>query len=83
MARTRSAPDFSRGEASSRLLPVPAGSATTTAPPFFGVEMPDPPSILPPRVERTAGLSGRAAVAVLDEAWREAGWIASSPSGSA
>ena len=43
------------------------------SPPFFGVEMPDPPSILPPRVERTAGLSGRAAVAVLDEAWREAG----------
>lgn len=43
------------------------------SPPFFGVEMPDPPSILPPRIERTAGLSGRAAVAVLDEAWREAG----------
>lgn len=54
-------------------LARPGRQRDDDSPPFFGVEMPDPPSILPPRVERTAGLSGRAAVAVLDEAWREAG----------
>lgn len=42
-------------------------------PPFIGVEMPEPPSGLPPRVERTVGLSGRVAVSVLTEAWHEAG----------
>lgn len=39
---------------------------------FIGVEMPEPPVILPPRVARTASLSGRAAISVLDEAWRDA-----------
>ncbi|WP_029002376.1 beta-ketoacyl synthase N-terminal-like domain-containing protein [Azorhizobium doebereinerae] len=47
----------------------PAGAAT----PFIGVEMPDPPDVLPKRIARTAGLSGRVAVAVLGEAWTEAG----------
>ena len=41
--------------------------------PFIGVEMPDPPPILPPRLTRTATLSSRAAISVLDEAWNEAG----------
>lgn len=40
---------------------------------FMGVEMPDPPDLLPKRVARTAGFGARVAVAVLDEAWREAG----------
>lgn len=39
---------------------------------FIGIEMPDPPSILPPRVERTVGLSARVAVSVLNEVWQEA-----------
>lgn len=43
----------------------------TTA--FLGVEMADPPAILAPRVARTAGFGARAAIAVVDEAWREAG----------
>jgi malonyl-ACP decarboxylase len=42
-------------------------------PTFLGAEMPDPPALLPPRVARTASLTGRIAVAVIDEAWREAG----------
>jgi malonyl-ACP decarboxylase len=37
-----------------------------------GFELPEPPRILSPRVERTAGLSARIAVAVLAEAWMEA-----------
>jgi malonyl-ACP decarboxylase len=40
---------------------------------FVGVEMPEPADILSPRVARTAGFGSRVAVAVLDEAWREAG----------
>lgn len=40
---------------------------------FIGIEMPDPPEILPKRVARTAGLSARVAVAVVREAWAEAG----------
>lgn len=40
---------------------------------FMGVEMPEPPDILPKRVARTAGFGARVAVSVLDEAWREAG----------
>ncbi|WP_417675545.1 beta-ketoacyl synthase N-terminal-like domain-containing protein [Roseibium sp.] len=47
--------------------------------PFIGVEMPDPPSILPPRLARTATLSSRAAISVLDEAWNEAGLEAVDP----
>ncbi|MDN3720445.1 beta-ketoacyl synthase N-terminal-like domain-containing protein [Roseibium salinum] len=35
--------------------------------------MPEPPAILPPRIARTVGLSARAAVSVLSEAWQEAG----------
>ena len=49
-----------------RQCPEPAGA------PFIGAEMPEPPDLLPKRVARTASLAGRAAVAVLDEAWREA-----------
>lgn len=40
---------------------------------FYGAELPEPPDILPPRLARTAGFGSRVAVAVLDEAWREAG----------
>jgi len=41
--------------------------------PFIGIELPEPiPTILPPRIERTVGLSGRVAVSVLHEAWHEA-----------
>jgi len=39
---------------------------------FVGAELPEPPPLLPPRVARVTGLAGRVAVAVLDEAWREA-----------
>ena len=55
------------------VLARPGRQAPDGSTAFIGVEMPDPPVVLPPRVERTAGLGGRAAVAVLDEAWREAG----------
>lgn len=47
---------------------LPDGSSA-----FTGIELPDPPALLPARMARTAGLPGRAAIAVLDEAWREAG----------
>ncbi|MBL4837427.1 MAG: hypothetical protein JKY34_07595 [Kordiimonadaceae bacterium] len=41
--------------------------------PFIGIELPEsPPTILPARIERTVGLSGRVAVSVLHEAWHEA-----------
>jgi len=40
---------------------------------FMGVEMPEPPDLLPKRVARTAGFGARVAVSVLDEAWREGG----------
>ena len=40
---------------------------------FLGAELPEPPDLLPGRVARTTGLTGRVAVAVIDEAWREAG----------
>ncbi|EKE75765.1 beta-ketoacyl synthase N-terminal-like domain-containing protein [Oceanibaculum indicum] len=46
---------------------------------FIGLELPDPPELLPARIARTAGLPGRAAIAVLDEAWREAGLEALDP----
>jgi malonyl-ACP decarboxylase len=39
---------------------------------FIGVELPEPPELLPRRTARTASLSARVAIAVLDEAWREA-----------
>lgn len=38
----------------------------------IGIEMPEPPAILPPRIARTATFSARVAVAVLGEAWRDA-----------
>lgn len=41
--------------------------------PYIGAEMPEPPDLLPKRVARTASLTGRVAIAVLHEAWREAG----------
>jgi len=47
----------------------PAGDGA----PFVGAELPEPPALLPPRVARITGLPGRVAVAVLDEAWHEAG----------
>lgn len=47
--------------------------------PFIGVEMPEPPALLPPRLARTATLSSRAAISVLDEAWNEAGLDAADP----
>jgi malonyl-ACP decarboxylase len=40
---------------------------------FIGIEMPEPPEILSKRVARTAGLSARVALAVVQEAWTEAG----------
>lgn len=40
---------------------------------FIGVEAPGPPEILTRRVARTAGFSARVAVAVVAEAWDEAG----------
>ncbi|MQX35689.1 beta-ketoacyl synthase N-terminal-like domain-containing protein [Roseospira navarrensis] len=46
---------------------------------FLGVEMPDPPSVLPPRLARTVGLPGLAAAAVVAEAWHEAGLDAVAP----
>ena len=39
---------------------------------FIGIELPEPPEILPKRVARTAGFSARVAVAVVQEAWTEA-----------
>ena len=46
----------------------PGGSSA-----FVGAEMPEPPELLPPRMARTTSLSGRVAIAAIDEAWREAG----------
>ncbi|MBB4302677.1 malonyl-ACP decarboxylase [Rhodobium orientis] len=47
--------------------------------PFLGVEMPEPPAVLPPRVDRTATLTGRVAASVLAEAWEDAGLDAIAP----
>lgn len=47
--------------------PVPGQS------PFIGIELPDPPAVLPPRVARITGLGGQVATVVLHEAWHEAG----------
>ncbi len=41
--------------------------------PFRGAELVEPPAILAPRIARITGLAGRVAVAVVDEAWQEAG----------
>ncbi len=48
-------------------------------PPFLGVEMPDPPDILPPRQARTASFSARAALSSLAEVWDQAGLDAVAP----
>src|SRR5690606_30431412 len=40
---------------------------------YIGIEVSEPPELLPKRVARTTGLTGRMCIAVLDEAWREAG----------
>ncbi|NDV85381.1 polyketide beta-ketoacyl:ACP synthase [Aurantimonas aggregata] len=40
---------------------------------FVGIEMSEPPAILPARLARTTTFGERVAIAVLDEAWREAG----------
>ena len=53
-------------------LTRPGRAAPEGAAPFLGVEMADPPPILPPRLARTAGFATAVAVAVVDEAWREA-----------
>ncbi len=54
-------------------LQRPGRQAPDGVAPFLGIEMADPPSLLPARVERTAGLAARVAISVVDEAWREAG----------
>lgn len=40
---------------------------------FIGIEVPEPPEVLTRRIARTAGLSARVSVAVVAEAWAEAG----------
>lgn len=55
------------------LLRRPGRQAPDGSTAFMGVELADPPDLLPPRVARTAGFGSRVAVAVVDEAWREAG----------
>src|ERR1700761_3679249 len=56
-----------------RVMSRPGRQIPGQASNFIGVELPDPPDILPKRLARTVGFGGRVAVAVLDEAWREAG----------
>lgn len=46
---------------------------------FPGVEMAEPPAVLSPRVARTAGFGARVAMAVLAEAWADAGLDAVAP----
>lgn len=41
--------------------------------PFRGAELAEPPALLAPRVARVSSLGERVAVAVVDEAWQEAG----------
>jgi malonyl-ACP decarboxylase len=53
-------------------LQRPGRQSPTDTSRFIGIEIPTPPTILSPRVERTVGFTSRVAVAVLDEAWREA-----------
>jgi malonyl-ACP decarboxylase len=47
--------------------------------PFRGAELADPPELLPPRMARVTGFGGRVAVAVLAEAWEDAGLDALAP----
>ncbi len=54
-------------------LERPGRQSGASEAPFIGIELPEaPPTILPQRIDRTVGLSGRVAVSVLDEAWHEA-----------
>lgn len=46
---------------------------------FIGIEVPESPELLTRRIARTAGLSARVAVAVVAEAWAEAGLDAVDP----
>jgi len=55
------------------VLARPGRQAPDGSTAFMGVELAEPPPILSPRVARTAGFGARVAMAVLDEAWREAG----------
>ncbi|MGE5514821.1 MAG: beta-ketoacyl synthase N-terminal-like domain-containing protein [Bacteroidota bacterium] len=65
------------------VLARPGRQAPDGSTAFIGVEMPEPPEaspeLLPKRVARTAGFGARVAIAVLDEAWREAGLDAVAP----
>ena len=54
-------------------LQRPGRQVPGRAAPFRGAELADPPELLPPRVARVTGFGGRVAVAVLAEAWAEAG----------
>jgi malonyl-ACP decarboxylase len=58
---------------------LPERPETQVLSPFMGAEMSEPPDLLPPRESRTASLAGRVAIAVLDEAWRDAGLDALDP----
>ncbi|MBP0454645.1 polyketide beta-ketoacyl:ACP synthase [Kitasatospora sp. RG8] len=55
--------------------PAPAGTPDGAEASFLGAEIAEltMPAAIPPRALRTASLSSRAALATLDEAWREAG----------
>lgn len=55
------------------VLARPGRQAADGSTAFMGVELPEPPRVLSPRVARTAGFPARVAMAVLDEAWRDAG----------
>ncbi|SEH40775.1 beta-ketoacyl synthase N-terminal-like domain-containing protein [Magnetospirillum fulvum] len=61
------------------ILARPGRQAQDGSTAFIGVELDEPPAILSPRVARTAGFGARVAMAVLDEAWREAGLDAVDP----
>jgi malonyl-ACP decarboxylase len=61
------------------VLSRPGRQCPEPAAPFIGTELPEPPQILSARVARTTGLTGQVAIAVLDEAWREAGLDAIDP----
>ncbi|HEY0837829.1 MAG TPA: beta-ketoacyl synthase N-terminal-like domain-containing protein, partial [Azospirillum sp.] len=60
-------------------LERPGRRVPETGETFIGIELPEPPEVLPRRVARTTGLTGRVVAAVLDEAWREAGLDALDP----
>ncbi len=55
------------------LLSRPGRANLSGQPPFIGIELADPPSVLPQRVARITGLTGQVGASVLHEAWHEAG----------